>query len=100
MPIKLVLGEEHEEEGRVIDLYLGPREVTVYGPDQMEFVTLERDHNYNTWAVREGTMEQIPGGSLYLEDSLAVAFCVFRAWVRDMYPFKRVAFKASVAGLR
>ena len=103
MPIKLVLGEDHEEAGRVIILHRKPRDVTVYGPDGMEFVTIEWDANYDLWAVREGTLEPIPDGGLHLAETLGEAleaFSVFRAWLRGMYPFKRVAFKASVAGLR
>jgi hypothetical protein len=100
--IQLVLGEEHEDAGQVIDLYRGHRSVSVYGPDdEMGYVSLAWSDTDEMWEVREGTLEPtITFGELHLADTLGEAFSVFRAQVRDMYPYKRVAFKASAAGLR
>ena len=94
---KLILGEEHQEAGKVLYLYRGPRSVEVFD-DGLEFASLEWDTKYEKWEVRQGTLEPMPGGQLYLTDDLAEAFCVLRDYLADIHPYKPV--RPSLKALR
>jgi hypothetical protein len=88
---KLVIGEDHERAGEVIHLWREPRSLTAASPDALEFVTLTWSSEDKQWRVYQGSSEQMPGNQLYFSDNLGQAFCVFRAYLRSVHPYKRNA---------